>query len=92
MLHRPSSEDKYWTYAGAPQGTVTVKYEVVEKLKAHPAAQGPLADALKGGPSLGPVFLVTPVPGVPDKAVGVSDYAIYPLATFDFSRLEYKGP
>ncbi len=90
MLHRPSSEDKYWTYADAPQGTVTVKYEIVEKLKANPDAQGPLADALKGGPSLGPVFLVTPVPGVADKAVGVSDYAIYPLATFDFSRLEDK--
>jgi len=90
MLHRPSSEDKYWTYAGAPEGTVTVKYEVVEKLKANPDAQGALADSLKGGPSLGPVFLITPVPGVPDKAVGVSEYAIYPLATFDFSKLEEK--
>jgi hypothetical protein len=90
MLHRPSSEDKFWTYAGAPEGTLTVKYEVVEKLKANPDAQGALADSLKGGPSLGPVFLVTPVPGVPEKAVGVSEYAIYPLATFDFSKLEEK--
>jgi hypothetical protein len=90
MLHRPSSEDKFWTYVGAPEGTVTVKYEVVEKLKANPDAQGALADSLKGGPSLGPVFLITPVPGVPDKAVGVSEYAIYPLATFDFSKLEEK--
>ncbi|MCE9607330.1 MAG: hypothetical protein K8U03_20790, partial [Planctomycetia bacterium] len=90
MLHRPSSEDKYWTYADAPKGTVTVKYEVVEKLKAHPAAQGALADSLKGGPSLGPVFVVTPIPGEPEKAVGISEYAIYPLATFDFSRLEEK--
>jgi len=33
---------------------------------------------------------VTPIPGEPEKAVGISEYAIYPLATFDFSRLEDK--
>lgn len=88
MLLPRTSDHAFRTYAGAPQGTVTVKYEVVEKLKAHPEAQGALADSLKGGPSLGPVFLVTPVPGEADKAVAVCDYAIYPLAVCDFSRLE----
>ena len=90
MIVRPSSKHAYWTYFGAPEGIVTVRYEVAEKLKAHPEAQGALADSLKDGPSLGPVFLVTPVPGVPEKAVGISDYSIYRLATFDFSRLDEK--
>ncbi len=90
MLLPRTSNHAFRTYAGAPEGIVTVKYEVVEKLKANPDAQGPLADSLKGGPSLGPVFLVTPIPGVPEKAVGISEYAVYPLATFDFSRLEDK--
>ena len=88
LLLPPTSKHAFRTYAGAPKGIVTVKYEVVEKLKAHPEAQGPLADSLNGGPSLGPVFLITPVPGVPDKAVAICDYAGYPLAHFDFSRLE----
>lgn len=87
LLLPPTSRHAYRTYAGAPAGTVTVKYDFVDQLKTLPEAQGPLADSLQGGPSLGPVFLVTPVPGAPDKAVAVSDYAGYPLCLLDFSGL-----
>jgi hypothetical protein len=90
MLLPRSSDHAFRTYAGAPEGVVTVKYEFLDKLKAAPEAQGALADALRGGPSLGPVFLVTPVPGEPDKALAVCDYAIYPLSIFDFSSLADK--
>jgi len=90
MLLPRTSDHAFRTYAGAPEGSVTVKYEFTEKLKAAPEAQGALADALRGGPSLGPVFLVTPVPGEPDKAVAICDYATYPLSIFDFSSLADK--
>lgn len=90
MLLPKSSKHAYRTYAGAPAGIVTVKYDVVDRLKSAPEAQGALAASLSGGASLGPVFLVTPVPGVPDQAVAVCEYAIYPLSTFDFSKLADK--
>jgi hypothetical protein len=88
MLLPQSSKHAFRTYAGAPVGTVTVKWDIVERVKAAPEAQGPLADSLREGASLGPVFLVTPVPGVPDQAVAICDYGNYTLSTFDFSRLE----
>lgn len=90
LLLPRTSDHAFRTYAGAPEGTVTVKYEFLEKLKAAPEAQGPLADSLKGGPSLGPVYLVTPVPGEPDKALAVCDYATYPLSLLDFTSLAKK--
>ncbi|MFO1045577.1 MAG: WD40 repeat domain-containing protein [Planctomycetaceae bacterium] len=90
MLLPATSRHAYRTYAGAPQGTVTVKYDVTNLLKSLPAAQGPLADSLNDGPSLGPVFLVNPIPGVADNAVAVSDYSGYPLCQLDFSDLTLK--
>ncbi|WP_395716205.1 hypothetical protein [Prosthecobacter sp.] len=86
----PASRHAYRTYAGAPEGIVTVKYDFLQQLKAAPEAQGALADSLNGGPSLGPVFLVTPIPGEPDKTAAVCDYAVYPLCTLDFSGLAEK--
>jgi len=77
-------------YEGAPQGTLTVRYDLVEKIKSTPAAQGPLAASLKGGPSLGPAFLVTPIPGEVAKAVAVCDYTGYTLSILDFSDLQQK--
>lgn len=90
LLLPATSRHAYRTYAGAPKGTVTVKYDFVDQLKSLPEAQGPLADSLKDGPSLGPVFLVTPIPGEANKAVAVSDYSGYPLCQLDFSALAEK--
>lgn len=89
MLLPQASRHAFRTYEGAPEGVVTVKYDFVEKLKAAPEAKGALVASLSGGPSLGPVFLVTPVPREPGKAVAVCEYS-YPLSTFDFSRLKDK--
>jgi hypothetical protein len=88
MLLAKESRHAFRTYAGAPEGVVTVKYDIVAKLKSAPEAAGTLATAMKGGSSLGPCFLVTPIPGEADKAVAVCEYATYPLSTFDFSSLE----
>ncbi|MFM7055835.1 MAG: hypothetical protein ACKO2P_02820, partial [Planctomycetota bacterium] len=90
MLLPPTSRHAYRTYTGAPAGTVTVKYDIVELLNATHQAQGPLRESLKEGPGLGPVFLVSPIPGLPAQAVAVSDYAGYPLCQLDFSSLEEK--
>lgn len=87
MLLPPTSKHAYRTYADAPAGVVTVKYDVMNKLKNAPEAKGALADSLSGGPSLGPCYLVTPVPGQSDQALAVCEYAVYPLANLDFSRI-----
>jgi hypothetical protein len=79
------------TYDGAPQGTVTVRYDLVEKLRTDPAARGALADSVTAGASQGPCFLVTPVPGEPDMAVSVSEYPNYYLSVLDFSKLKETG-
>jgi len=88
MLLPHSSKHDLRTYAGAPEGIVTVNWDIVERIKATPEAQGPLVESLQGGASMGPAFLVTPVPGEPDKAVAICDYAAYTLSTLDFSRIE----
>ena len=75
------------TYDGAPEGTLTVRYDLVGKLKTTPSAQGPLADSLSGGTSIGPAFLLTPIPGATDKVMAVCEYAGYPLSILDFSSL-----
>ncbi len=87
MLLPRASKHAFRTYAGAPEGVVTVKYDVMEKVKTAPEAKGALADSLSGGPSLGPCYLVTPLPGQADEALAVCEYAVYPLAKLDFSRI-----
>jgi hypothetical protein len=87
LLLPAQSKHAFRTYAGAPEGVVTVKYDVMEKLPYSPEAKGALADSLTGGPSLGPCYLVTPVPGQADQALAVCEYAVYPLANLDFSRV-----
>jgi hypothetical protein len=79
------------TYEGAPQGTITLRYDLIEKLRAHPDAKGPLADSLNSGLSMGPAFLLSPIPGEPNRAVAVCEYAGYPLAVLDFSHLKDRG-
>jgi len=85
-----ASKNAMRTWEGAPKGVVTVKWDVSGKLKIVPEAQGELAASLIGGTSLGPIYLVTPIPGEPDKAVAICDYAIYQLYTLDFSSLADK--
>ncbi|MCP5553338.1 MAG: hypothetical protein H7A54_06815 [Akkermansiaceae bacterium] len=87
LLLPANSKHSFRTYAGAPEGVVTVKYDVMEKVRQSPDAKGALADSLKGGPSLGPCYLVTPIPGQADQALAVCEYAVYPLANLDFSRI-----
>lgn len=87
LLLPASSKHAFRTYEGAPKGVVTVKYNVIEKVRHTPEATGVLAESLAGGPSLGPCYLVTPVPGEADQALAICEYAVYPLAKLDFSRL-----
>jgi hypothetical protein len=77
-------------YEGAPQGTLTVRYDLVQKIRSIPEAQGPFAASFSGGPSAGPAFLLTPIPGEPAKALAVCDYTGYTLSIFDFSGLQDK--
>ncbi len=75
------------TYTGAPQGALTIKYDLVEKLRSHPDAQGPLADSLSSGSSMGPAFLLSPIPRETSKVMAVCEYAGYPLSVLDFSHI-----
>lgn len=76
------------TYEGAPQGSITLRYDLIAKLKAHPDARGSLADSLSSGSSMGPAFMLSPIPGEAQRAVAVCEYAGYPLSVLDFSRLQ----
>ncbi len=76
------------TYAGAPQGKLTLRYDLIGKLRAHPEAKGPLADSLTSGSSMGPAFLISPIPREPNRAIAVCEYAGYPLAVLDFAHLQ----
>ncbi len=84
---RAERKGAFPTYDGAPPGLLTVRYDLVAKLRTAPAAQGPLAASLTGGASMGPAFLVSPIPGEPGRAVAVCEYAGYPLSVLDFSAL-----
>ena len=85
---RAERKGAFPTYDGAPAGIVTVRYDLTAKLQATPAAQGALAGSLSGGASMGPAFLVTPIPGEPGRAMAVCEYAGYTLSVLDFSRLD----
>ncbi|HEV7404172.1 MAG TPA: hypothetical protein VGO11_14625 [Chthoniobacteraceae bacterium] len=78
------------TYEGAPKGTVSLSYDLIAKLKAHPDAKGALAESLDGGSSMGPAFLISPIPGETNKLAAVCEYAGYPLSVLDLSQLEEK--
>ncbi len=87
MLLPPKSKHAFRTYEGAPDGVLTIKYDVLEKMRNTPAAKGPLADSLAGGASLGPCYLVNAIPGKADQALAVCEYAAYPLVQLDFSKI-----
>jgi len=89
--HASIRKGAFQTYDGAPQGTLTIQYDLVEKLKKAPQVRGAFAASLSGGPSLGPAFLVSAVPGEADTAVAVCEYTGYPLSVLDFSALHEKG-
>ena len=88
--HASIRKRAFQTYDGAPQGTLTIQYDVVQKLKSAPLAQGALVASLSGGPSLGPAFLVSAIPGEAEKAVAVCEYTGYPLSVLDFSAVNEK--
>ena len=85
-----SGKHAFPVYEGAPEGTLTVRYDLVQKIKSTPEAQGPFAASFSGGPSAGPAFLLTPIPGEPAKALAVCDYTGYTLSILDFSGLQQK--
>jgi len=76
------------TYEGAPKGALTLKYDLIEKIKSHPEAKGALVDSLSSGSSMGPAFLLTPIPGEPNKIMAICEYAGYPLSVLDLSHLK----
>ena len=91
MGRRIGGKHGWTTYDGAPSGVVTVRYDVVEKIQSLPAAQEIFGrDVQGGGPSLGPAFLVTPVPGEAAKVLAVCEYGSYLLAAIDLSDLSEK--
>jgi len=90
LLLPRTSKHAFRTYAGAPEGVVTVKYDVMKKLSQTPAAKGALADSINGGASLGPCYLVNAIPGKADQALAVCEYAAYPLVQLDFSQIAEK--
>ncbi len=71
-------------YPGAPQGTLTVRFDVAAKIKAEFQRYPQLTAALSGI-SLGPNYCVTPIPGELDRAIGVCEYGYY-FSKLDFSR------
>ena len=84
------SKHAFPTYDGAPSGVVTVRYDLIAGIKSAAEARGPLADSLSGGASMGPAFLLSPIPGETDRVAAVCEYAGYPLSVLDFSRLHEK--
>ena len=83
-----ASKHAFPTYAGAPQGIVKVNFDLAGKMKSVPEAQGALLASLTGGSSLGPAFLITPIPGEADRAIAVCEYTGYPLSVLDFANLK----
>lgn len=72
------------TFDGAPQGTLTVRFDVAGYLKANRSRFGEVAQSL-AGLSLGPNYCVTPIPGEADQAIAVCEYGYF-LSKLDFSR------
>lgn len=83
-----ASKHAFPTYAGAPQGIVKVNFDLAGKMKSVPEVQGALLASLTGGSSLGPAFLITPIPGEADRAIAVCEYTGYPLSVLDFANLK----
>jgi hypothetical protein len=85
-----ASKHAFPIYDGAPSGIVTVRYDLIAGIKSNAEARGPLADSLSGGSSMGPAFLLSPIPGEANRIMAVCEYAGYPLSVLDFSHLAGK--
>lgn len=72
------------TFPDAPTGDVTVRFDLATKIKSDQARYGFLA-AATAGPSQGPTYVVTPIPGEPDQAIAVCEYNYF-YSKLDFSR------
>lgn len=77
------------TYPGAPDGTVTVRFDVASKIRSEPGRYGSLAVAL-AGLAQGPNYGIIPVPGAADRTIGVCEYGYY-FSELDFSRRQRDG-
>jgi hypothetical protein len=77
------------TFAGAPSGELTVRFDIAAKLQSEPQRHGELAAALSGI-SQGPAYCVTAIPGEPDQVIGVCEYGYY-FSKLDFSRRKTEG-
>ncbi|MCE9608159.1 MAG: hypothetical protein K8U03_25015 [Planctomycetia bacterium] len=72
------------TFAGAPTGELTIRFDITTKLKSDPQRYGTVAASMSGV-SQGPAYAVIPIPGEADQAIGVCEYNYF-FSKLDFSR------
>jgi hypothetical protein len=72
------------TFAGAPSGELTIRFDITSKIKSEPKRYGEVAASMSGV-SQGPAYAVIPVPGEADRAIGVCEYNYF-FSKLDFSR------
>lgn len=72
------------TYAGAPAGELTIRFDITAKIKRKPENYATLAAAMTGI-SQGPNYAVIEAPGEADHAIGVCEYNYF-YSRLDFSR------
>ncbi|MFM7111992.1 MAG: hypothetical protein ACKO26_12675 [Planctomycetota bacterium] len=70
------------TYPNAPAGELTIRFDIVGKIRNEASRHSRLAASLVGL-SQGPGYGITAIPGQPDAAIGVCEYSYY------FSRLDF---
>lgn len=72
------------TYPNAPTGELTIRFDIVGKIRKEASRHFRLAASLVGL-SQGPSYGITAIPGQPDAAIGVCEYSYY-FSRLDFSR------
>lgn len=72
------------TFADAPMGELTIRFDITSKIKGDPQQFATLAAAMTGI-SQGPNYSVIDAPGEADHAIGVCEYNYF-YSKLDFSR------
>jgi len=72
------------TFSGAPPGELTIRFDLMTKIKSDPSRYGMIAASMSGV-SQGPSYALIPIPGEPDQAIGVCEYNYF-YSKIDFSR------
>ncbi|MGV2334582.1 MAG UNVERIFIED_CONTAM: hypothetical protein LVR18_10870 [Planctomycetaceae bacterium] len=72
------------TFANAPQGELTIYFDITARIRSHRQRYATLADSMTG-PSQGPSYAIIEAPGEADKAIGVCEYSYF-YSKLDFSR------